>query len=112
MLYTVKPTCEGVGQRSHDSRLVARFQYSPVTGWRRTDDHDDADGWFLPEDTAFRHEWAANTPGARHKITCKCGQSVELSYDNLIKMLDWARDNDEKLSIALIKKVMQARAQV
>lgn len=108
----VKVQCEGVGHRSHDSRLLARFGYSPVTSWRRLDETDDENGWFLPEGTPMRHEWAANTPGARHKITCACGQSVELSYDNLVAVLSWARDNDEKLTIARLKKLMQARAKV
>lgn len=108
----VKIECEGVGQRSHDSRLVATFKHSPVTDWVRVDETDDENGWFLPEGTPMRHEWASNTPGARHKIGCKCGQSVELSYDNLVSVLGWARDNDEKLSIAFIKRAMQARAKV
>ncbi len=104
----VKVECEGVGQRSHDPRLVARFGYSSVTSWRRLDEPED-DGWFLPDDTPLRSEWAANTPGARQKITCSCNQSVELGYDNLVKVLDWARDNNEKLSLTLVKRVMRAR---
>lgn len=107
----VKAECEGVGQRSHKPRLVARFQYSQVLGWRRVDELDD-DDLYLPEDTPFRQEWAANTPGVRQKITCKCGQAVPLTWDKLIPVLDWARDNDEKLSLSLLKKLMQARATV
>ncbi len=111
MSVQVKVECEGVGQCSHDSRLVARFEYSRVTGWRRTDESED-DGWFLPEGTPFRHEWAANTPGARHKISCGCNQSVALRYENLVRVLDWARDNDEKLSMSFLKRLMEDRAQV
>ena len=99
----VKVECEGLAQRSHDPRLVARFKYSQVTDWLRLDETDDDNGWFLPEGTPMRHEWAANTPDARHKITCNCGQSVALSYENLVKVLEWARDNDEKPTIAFLK---------
>ena len=111
MSVQVKVDCEGAGQRSHKPRIVARFQHSQVLGWRRTDELDD-DAMYLPDDTPFRHEWAANTPGTRQKITCACGQSVPLTWDKLIPVLDWARDNDEKLSLSLLKKLMQARASV
>ena len=100
-----KVECDGVGQRSHQARLVARFDLGVATGWRRVDESD-YDQWFIPEDTPFRHGWAANTPGARHKITCTCGQSVELSYDKLIKVLDWARANDKLVSMTLIKRIV------
>lgn len=85
--------------------------HSPALDWRRIDELED-DALYLPDDTPFRHEWAANTPGTRQKIPCKCGQSVSLTWDNLIPVLDWARDNNEKLTMSMLNRLMQAKAQV
>lgn len=90
----VKLSCQ-----EHPRIDLATFQHGPATGWTRISHwNDNPEDWYLPPDLEHRHEWAKNTPFARHRVTCpRCHKVWTITGERLIPRLDAATESGRVL---------------